>query len=393
MKAKTINTTIHCSPQRAIAFLSDPQNLPRWHRAFCRSVRREGEGWMVQTHRKTVPLQILRDDRSGVVDFLFKFDADFEWLVPSRVLANGNGSELVLTLIQPDGTSDADYHRHLQWAFDALRDAKKLLEQEQPAPTSAEVPTESVETTDDSEKPERRSEETPIPTGPVSAFRLFVRGFPMEWTENQLREHFTASGTVSKAEVARFRRTGKSRGFGFIEMATEEETHKAIQTINGSMIGTRTVTVRLSRESLRAANGGASDESQENPGNEAVAPTEVPKRHDRPRRSARHEGRRDGRPNANERGPQRRRLPGGTDRNAVIETGGYEFFPRGQKSESPEPGNVVQESRRQPPYADASPYFEDTGDIENRGNRAPARRGGPRNGNRGPRGRGRSRSR
>lgn len=402
MKAKTISTTIQCSAVKAIAFLADPNNLPRWYRSFCRSIRKEEETWIVQTHRKAIPVRFLRDDRSGVIDFLFQFDTDFEWLVPSRVLPNGNESEFLLTLIQPEGTSEADFHRHIQWANDAVRELKKLLETAPVAtrPTLVVVdPDSGTEAAPSLEAPVKTEESAPENDAPeipliITSKRLFIRNLPFDWTDDQLREHFTVTGQVDKAEVARFRRNGRSRGFGFVEMSNEDETRAAIEKLHGSMAGNRKITVRLSREG-RANNGEAAVTSEEAPSTEGTSVVEVPApvRRERPQSRNR-------RPERAQRSPEssdsssKRRLPGGSDRNAVIETGGYEFFPRGQKPEDM-PSSPSEPRRDSNSFVEPSPYFDDVGDFENRGSR-PQRRGGsgsggpgrgrrPSGGNRGPR--------
>lgn len=389
MKAKTLNSTIRCSPTQAIEFLSDVQNLPTWHRSFCRSVEKGPEGWRVQTHRSKISVRVLRDDRSGVVDFLFRFAPDFEWLVPTRVLPNGDGSEIILTLIQPDGTSETDYQRHLQWGFEALRELRKKLEQ---APRSQQTPAAAESVSADSgpaaEAPEgepapfveRRAPAEPGEPQSANPNRLFVRGFPWDWTEEHLKTHFGTAGTVDKAEIARFRRNGKSRGFGFIEMSTVEETQVAIDSLNGSLAGTRKILVRLSRESRP----GSPETAEASPAAEAAPQASAPA----PEKPAHHQPRPQ-RHRQEPREPARRRVPRSTgDQHAVIETGGYEFFPRGQKPS--ETDSAPEAPARS--FTEPSPYFEDTGDFENRGNRAP-RRGGNRPGRGGhPRGRGRRRT-
>jgi RNA recognition motif-containing protein len=75
--------------------------------------------------------------------------------------------------------------------------------------------------------------------------KLFVGGLPFSVTEERLRETFAAFGTVQSAEIATGP-DGRSRGFGFVEMATPEETETAMRALNGSALDGRTIRVEKS---------------------------------------------------------------------------------------------------------------------------------------------------
>ena len=66
--------------------------------------------------------------------------------------------------------------------------------------------------------------------------RLFVGDLPKEMDETALAAAFSEHGTVVKAEVIRDKETQKSKGFGFVEMETEEEAEKALGAMNGTSI-------------------------------------------------------------------------------------------------------------------------------------------------------------
>lgn len=63
--------------------------------------------------------------------------------------------------------------------------------------------------------------------------KLYVGNLLYEVSDDQLKNLFSQAGNVVSASVIRFRDTGRSKGFGFVEMATEEEAQKAIDTLNG----------------------------------------------------------------------------------------------------------------------------------------------------------------
>lgn len=73
--------------------------------------------------------------------------------------------------------------------------------------------------------------------------KLFVGGLPYSVSDNQLEELFASHGTVESARVIIDRMTGRSRGFGFVEMSTVEEAEEAMEKLNGSELGGRNLTV------------------------------------------------------------------------------------------------------------------------------------------------------
>ena len=68
-------------------------------------------------------------------------------------------------------------------------------------------------------------------------------GLPYETTDDELKELFSEAGTVESAKVVTDRYSGRSRGFGFVEMANDDEAMKAIESMNGKQIGERSITV------------------------------------------------------------------------------------------------------------------------------------------------------
>lgn len=77
--------------------------------------------------------------------------------------------------------------------------------------------------------------------------RLYVGNLPFDVTEDQLHSQFTACGQVVSTKLITDKFTGKSKGFGFVEMSSDEEAQAAIQKLNGSTIGTRQIVVNEAR--------------------------------------------------------------------------------------------------------------------------------------------------
>lgn len=77
--------------------------------------------------------------------------------------------------------------------------------------------------------------------------RLYVGGIPYRSTEEGLKEAFSQAGTVVSTKIIIDRATGRSRGFGFVEMSTPEEAQKAIELWHGKEFESRTLTVNEAR--------------------------------------------------------------------------------------------------------------------------------------------------
>ena len=86
--------------------------------------------------------------------------------------------------------------------------------------------------------------------------KLYVGGLPYSVTEDKLQEIFSAHGTVESARVITDRFTGRSRGFGFVEMNSEEEAQTAIDSLNGSDLDGRSLTVNEARPQENRGGGG-----------------------------------------------------------------------------------------------------------------------------------------
>ena len=86
--------------------------------------------------------------------------------------------------------------------------------------------------------------------------KLYVGGLPYSVTETQLEEVFAAHGTVESARVITDRMSGRSRGFGFVEMSTPEEAEEAMQKLNGTELEGRTLTVNEAKPQQPRSEGG-----------------------------------------------------------------------------------------------------------------------------------------
>ena len=86
--------------------------------------------------------------------------------------------------------------------------------------------------------------------------RIYVGNLAYETSENELRVAFEAHGDVQEVTVVRDRETGRSRGFGFVEMPQSAEAEAAISDLNGKDIGGRRLTVNEARARQQRGSGG-----------------------------------------------------------------------------------------------------------------------------------------
>ncbi|OGE31805.1 hypothetical protein A2631_01585 [Candidatus Daviesbacteria bacterium RIFCSPHIGHO2_01_FULL_44_29] len=77
--------------------------------------------------------------------------------------------------------------------------------------------------------------------------KLFIGGLPYSHTNQDLQDMFAVFGTVISAQVVTDKFTNQSKGFGFVEMDSDEAAQKAISELNGSMLNNRTLGVSVAR--------------------------------------------------------------------------------------------------------------------------------------------------
>jgi cold-inducible RNA-binding protein len=85
---------------------------------------------------------------------------------------------------------------------------------------------------------------------------IFVGNLDFNTSEDELRQMFEAYGQVDRVSIMTDRETGRSRGFGFVEMANAEDGEKAIAALNGSQLGGRKLNVNEARPKVERGGGG-----------------------------------------------------------------------------------------------------------------------------------------
>jgi RNA recognition motif-containing protein len=85
--------------------------------------------------------------------------------------------------------------------------------------------------------------------------KLFVAGLSFSTSSEQLRQAFASVGSVESASVVTDRDTGRSRGFGFVEMATADEASEAVTRLNGTDLDGRQIKVEIARSTGSGGGG------------------------------------------------------------------------------------------------------------------------------------------
>ncbi len=86
--------------------------------------------------------------------------------------------------------------------------------------------------------------------------KLYVGNLSYDVSSSDLEQMFSAHGTIESAQVIEDRSTGRSKGFGFVEMSSEDEANAAIDALNGQETGGRTLTVNEAKPREPRSGGG-----------------------------------------------------------------------------------------------------------------------------------------
>ena len=125
---KKLSVTIERSAAEAYDFLSVPENFPKWASGLGASLRQMGADWIAET--PDGPARVIFSERNsfGVLDHSVRRPQGTGVYVPLRVVPQGAGCELVLTLIRQPAMSDEKFAADAAWVMRDLEAAKRLLE-------------------------------------------------------------------------------------------------------------------------------------------------------------------------------------------------------------------------------------------------------------------------
>lgn len=127
-ESRHLSVSINRDFDTSYDFLCLPENFPKWASGLAGALRRLGNDWV--THTAKGPLKVRFSERNslGVLDHWVFPQAGLEIYVPLRLVVNGTGCELILTLFRQPDMSDEQYAADAEWVMRDLASAKRLLE-------------------------------------------------------------------------------------------------------------------------------------------------------------------------------------------------------------------------------------------------------------------------
>lgn len=134
--SRTISVSIRRDWRDVYAFAWPPESFARWASGLGSSLRRDGGQWVAESPEGPVVVRFSERNRFGVLDHRVRLASGQEIDIPLRVIANGDGAEVALTLFRMPGTSDAAFERDAEWVARDLDALKALVESlpEKPGP-------------------------------------------------------------------------------------------------------------------------------------------------------------------------------------------------------------------------------------------------------------------
>ena len=128
-QVRHLSIAIACRPAQVYEYVANPENLPKWAAGLGTDVHRAGEHWEVTTLQGIMTLRFAPHNELGVLDHYVQPPGAPEVHMPMRVLPNGDGSEIVVSLFRQPGMSDLTYSADAEMVRHDLETLKALLEQ------------------------------------------------------------------------------------------------------------------------------------------------------------------------------------------------------------------------------------------------------------------------
>ncbi len=128
LEARTVSTAIRRDWREVYDFAQLPENFPRWASGVAKSLHREGDDWVAEAPEGPVRIRFTGRNDLGVLDHHVILASGAEIYIPLRVIANGTGAEVMLTLFRLPDMSDSVFARDAEWVARDLAVLKALLE-------------------------------------------------------------------------------------------------------------------------------------------------------------------------------------------------------------------------------------------------------------------------
>lgn len=129
MKSKTMNTFIKTDPKTVYDFVSNLENLPRWASSTFPSIKEMNGEWVIETPHGQNKVMVAERNDFGILDHHVRLTSGVEVYVPMRVVKNGNGSEVMLTVFQTSEMTDEGFAKDIETVEKDLNHLKTIIEE------------------------------------------------------------------------------------------------------------------------------------------------------------------------------------------------------------------------------------------------------------------------
>jgi hypothetical protein len=132
LKSKTLSISINSKPKTVYEFVLNLENLPKWAKMFCRSIKLLNGEWIAEVLQEQAKVRITKRNDFGILDHYVKLlsspNVD-EVFVPMRVVQNGDGSEVIFTVFQLAGMAEERYAEDIRMVEQDLKNLKSIVEE------------------------------------------------------------------------------------------------------------------------------------------------------------------------------------------------------------------------------------------------------------------------
>ena len=132
LKSKTLSISINSKPKTVYEFVLNLENLPKWAKMFCRSIKLLNGEWIAEVLQEQAKVRITKRNDFGILDHYVKLlsspNVD-EVFVPMRVVQNGEGSEVIFTIFELAGMAEERYAEDIRMVEQDLKNLKSIVEE------------------------------------------------------------------------------------------------------------------------------------------------------------------------------------------------------------------------------------------------------------------------
>ena len=126
--SRNLSISINRDARDVYDFVCVPENFPRWASGLGKSLKKVNGEWLAETPEGPVQVRFTERNKFGVLDHWVSAKPGVQIYIPMRVIANGNGCELIFTLFRVAGMSDEKFAADAEWVLHDLTSLKNLLE-------------------------------------------------------------------------------------------------------------------------------------------------------------------------------------------------------------------------------------------------------------------------